>query len=159
MRIVVADPDVSFLTTAQPYFADRGHEAEIATTGLDCLTLLQEFRPAVLLISSDLLWGGPDGVLDVMQNDPVLGHIHVLLLAGQGISPVLKQHLMVRAIVTKPIRLEDLIRQISRLRSGRHVGPIHQIRLQLLIAYPQEIPLVEPVCRAVSQQEFPWSRN
>jgi DNA-binding response OmpR family regulator len=115
MRIVLADRDLPFLESVQSFLWDRGHEAEIATDALKCLALLRELRPDVLALSSDLLWGGSEGVLAEMRNDEVLQEVPVLLLLGSLTETSLRRHPQVISTARRPFRLDDLTRQIAFL--------------------------------------------
>ena len=50
MRILIADNDEPRLGIVQSYLWDHGHEAEIAVDGLECIAILREFVPDVLVL-------------------------------------------------------------------------------------------------------------
>jgi DNA-binding response OmpR family regulator len=58
MRVLIAGSDAEFLEVVQSYLARHGHEGKIATDGLECIAMLRDVRPDVLVLESDLLWGG-----------------------------------------------------------------------------------------------------
>jgi DNA-binding NtrC family response regulator len=66
---LLADPDEVLLEIVQSFLFDRGHEAEVASNGLECMSWLRQFVPDVLVLDQDLLWGGSDGVLARMIDD------------------------------------------------------------------------------------------
>lgn len=58
----------------------NGFDVVTADNGLECLQSFQSFKPDVIVIEPELLWGGGDGVLDVIREDPVLSEVPVLAL-------------------------------------------------------------------------------
>lgn len=58
----------------------NGFDVVTADNGLECLQIFQSFTPDVIVIEPELLWGGGDGVLDVIREDPVLSEVPVLAL-------------------------------------------------------------------------------
>lgn len=52
-----------------------------ASNGVECLTKLRAWNPKLLILESDLLWGGAEGVLAIRESDPVLRTIGVVLVA------------------------------------------------------------------------------
>lgn len=123
MRIVVADQDLPFLELLQSFLWDREHEAELATDALECLTLLREFRPHVLVLGNHLLWGGSDGILETMQQDEELLAIPVLLLLDSRTETPLRRHPLVVSTACRPFRLDDLTKQITFLALLREASP------------------------------------
>lgn len=106
MRILLADSDVSTLEIIQSFFEHDGHEAEIAANGLECVALLTDFAPDVLVLDCELLWGGSDGVLDVMRQS-IWRSLPVILT---GSDEVEAQHQPpVVDWLPKPFRLIDLL--------------------------------------------------
>jgi CheY-like chemotaxis protein len=113
MRILIADGDEPFLDILQAYLWSRGHETETATDGLKCHARLREFRPDVLVLDRELLWGGSDGVLAVMRDDPLKRAIPVILVADSADNLDDSPHQSVVAWLRKPYRLSDLLGQIE----------------------------------------------
>jgi len=60
----------------------NGFEVVTADNGLECLQIFQSFSPDVIVIEPELLWGGGDGVLDLIRDDPVLSDVPVLVLTA-----------------------------------------------------------------------------
>lgn len=117
MRVLLADTDEVHLEIVQSFLWDRGHEAEIAADGLECISILREFAPDVLVLDRDLLWGGSEGVLATLQREPLLPEIPVILTAEAGfddswigLSP------LPVARLAKPYRLGDLLGHIEATR-------------------------------------------
>lgn len=58
----------------------NGFEVVTADHGLECLQVFQAFSPDVIVLDPELRWGGGDGVLDVIRDDPGLSEVPVLVL-------------------------------------------------------------------------------
>ena len=50
MRVLIADSDEAFLEVAQRYLSHRGHEAETASNGLECVASLLRDMPDVVVL-------------------------------------------------------------------------------------------------------------
>ena len=114
MRILIADADRTFLETFQTYLWDKGYDAETATNGLECSAVLYRYVPDVLVIARDLLWGGCDGVLAKMQDDPMFSHIPIIVLVTTPSDEYeTLSNPSVVAWMQKPFQLRDSLDQIT----------------------------------------------
>jgi DNA-binding response OmpR family regulator len=80
-RVLVADSDVSLATVYECYLESHGFDVAIATDGVDCFEMLQQFRPDFLVMESDILWGGADGVLGYLRSGDGVHSTSVILVA------------------------------------------------------------------------------
>ena len=134
MLVVIAYQNPSFLAAFRDFLHVQGHDVEIASDGLSCLDALRRSRPDALAIGSDLLWGGSDGIISLIQEDPMLQSIPVLLLMGIPIRPRLPACHRFLPTVCYPFRLEDLSKRLNELvqmhpvRDGfdRHRFPVNR---------------------------------
>src|SRR5438874_1120798 len=83
-RILIADGDSALTRTYQTALGGEGFEVEIATDGLSCVGLLRDFQPAVLVLDPELHWGGGEGVLAMMHEDPEVPIVPVVVLSAQS---------------------------------------------------------------------------
>jgi DNA-binding response OmpR family regulator len=115
MRILIADADETLLGLLQMFFRNCGHDAEVASTGLDCLECLQDFDPDLVVLDRELRWGGSDGVLSLMREDESLCQVPVILISdhGQDESPVPPTPPVVQSL-RKPFSLRTLLTQVER---------------------------------------------
>jgi DNA-binding response OmpR family regulator len=111
MRVLIADADPALLEILQSFLRGRGHEVEMAGDGLECLSTLRRFAPDVLVLDRDLLWGGGDGVMAHMREDPSLADVPVIVLADQDISD--KPGGLRAGWLRKPYRFSDLLGRIK----------------------------------------------
>jgi len=59
-----------------------GHKVHVASGGVQCIALLEEQNPDVIVLEAPLFWGGADGVLQNVQQNSRLGAIPVILVAA-----------------------------------------------------------------------------
>lgn len=127
MRILIADGDKTFLAQAQRYLMQRGHDARAASDGLACADILRELTPDIVVLDYGLLWGGSQGVIALMRENPELSQIPMILIADE--DPRNQLDTSVNQIdskwIQKPFRLSELLSRIETgvrpLRSERHV--------------------------------------
>lgn len=79
-RILIADADSYLSDLYQKYFGAHGYSVRVAAGGVECLTALRETTPDVLVLDTELKWGGADGVLAVMDEEDGLSTIPIVLL-------------------------------------------------------------------------------
>ena len=86
MRVLIADGDGEFLDIARRFLNQRGHEALVVSSGLECIACLRDYPPDVIVLSCELLWGGTEGVLEIMNEEPTLDAIPVILVTDEEIE-------------------------------------------------------------------------
>ena len=79
-RLLIAESDDALLEQHRRYFTRLGIDVAVASTGLDCLELLERHHPHALVLEESLTWGG-DGVVDWMRKDGRLTSIAVIVIA------------------------------------------------------------------------------
>jgi CheY-like chemotaxis protein len=80
VRVLLADLDESLPEMYREPLFREGFELVTAVNGLECLDRLRECVPDVLVLEPRILWGGGDGVLAMMGEDPDLAIIPVMVL-------------------------------------------------------------------------------
>lgn len=55
---------------------------EVASNGLECIARLRQLAPELLVLDLDLPWGGGDGVLAYLAEEPSLRPKWILIVAG-----------------------------------------------------------------------------
>lgn len=88
-RILIADADRRLSEIYREHLEDLGLAVRTATDGAECVNLLKLFRPNLLLLGTSLPWGGCDGVLALIKEEPDLRPEFVLLLADRSDRHVL----------------------------------------------------------------------
>jgi DNA-binding response OmpR family regulator len=79
VRVLIADPDAYALDNHREYLERQGFDVGTATTGLECLEMLRECAPNVLVLEPSILWGGGDGVLAVMHEEADIPLVPVIV--------------------------------------------------------------------------------
>lgn len=90
IRVLMADPDESLPSVYRAALSRDGFELVTALNGLECVARLRERVPDVLVLEPRMPWGGGDGVLAMMGEDPDLAIIPVMVLTACRDPHVLK---------------------------------------------------------------------
>lgn len=112
-RLLIADSDESILPIYARFFAANGCRVEAAKSGLECLDRLRNFLPDAAIIDAHLPWGGGDGVLAAMEDDPALKRIPVVLLDGAdlGLDATASERVTHHR---RPVRLATLLASVRQ---------------------------------------------
>ena len=97
-----------------------GYQVETAHDGVECVRKLRFFRPEVLILDLELLWGGYDGVLAFLREEYVGHDVPTVILVGRMpehrvaamVSPPVVRY------VRKPITCGGLIATIQQCRGA-----------------------------------------
>jgi CheY-like chemotaxis protein len=123
-RVLLATGDDRLRSAGRNHLAVRGHVVATAAGGVECVTLLFEFAPHVIVLDTDLLWGGADGVLAHLRaGDEVLAPV-VLLVSGAATPPGPRGPAVppVVSVIDKPVVMDALARAV-RSAAGRGAAP------------------------------------
>ena len=82
-HVLIADPDRFLSASYSRHLNEHGATVTTATTGLECAERLREAQPDVLILKTNLLWGGADGILALFDEKPEL-RPRVVMLLVQG---------------------------------------------------------------------------
>lgn len=82
IRVLIADPDKSLQTMYRDSLFQEDFEISAALTGLECMDRLREDTPDVLVLEPQLPWGGGEGVLAMMGENPKLATVPVMVLTS-----------------------------------------------------------------------------
>jgi DNA-binding response OmpR family regulator len=118
VRVLIADRDEFLLATYREHLSRHGAIVATATTGLTCIDRLRDFTPDVLVLDPAILWGGGDGVLAMMHEEPEIRPASVLLLADGGNRTLLYRLASFRVddYQSKPVSPRRLMERICTLR-------------------------------------------
>src|SRR5688572_11792564 len=84
MHIVIASSSAHRQTLYREAIEGLGHQVSAASGGVECIEQVRSDPAAMLVLEAPLLWGGSDGVLDIVQNE-LSGSLPVILVAvGSG---------------------------------------------------------------------------
>jgi CheY-like chemotaxis protein len=119
--VLIADADAELCDLGRRFFARHGWLARTAGGGVDCLAQLRQLSPQLLILDLALPWGGADGLLAVMRDDPGLARIPVVLTSVDASSPEALSGLVSPPVVQalrEPLSLMALL-EIVRPASGK----------------------------------------
>jgi CheY-like chemotaxis protein len=125
-RILLADPDEFLMASYRDCLCERGATVATATTGLECVEQLESFAPDLLVLEPELLWGGGEGVLAVIHEQPELRPAFVILLSYARDRRVLHgvSRFKVDDYQRKPLTAARLADRIGKLLGSQGV-PLH----------------------------------
>jgi len=84
MRVLIASSSAYRRDQYQQAIHSLGHEVLLAEGGVECVRQVRACAPDLLVLEAPLLWGGSDGVLEVMQELAPSTTRVVLVAAGTG---------------------------------------------------------------------------
>jgi CheY-like chemotaxis protein len=85
MHVLIASSSGFRRGLYQQVVQGMGHEVSLADGGVDCVAKLGERQPDLLVIEAPLLWGGSDGVLEILESSPDHLNTRVVVVAvGPG---------------------------------------------------------------------------
>ena len=126
VRLLIANNDMVFLKSIRSCLMSEGHEPYTTRSGVECLELLQDLRPDLVVLSEDLWWGGCDGVLECIQCDPSLAGTPVILIAKNNEDEKQRQGYTSSTITSlgPPFRLSDLLERIASVGQSNRFVPL-----------------------------------
>ena len=122
MRVLIAGCDATLLEELQACFWSCEHDAEIAENAIECVTILRQFAPKLLVIVDELLWGGADGVIAFMLEDPKLSKTRVVFLSSadglrsSATTLLLRVHLRLRELLAR-LEIFEKLNRMDEVRS------------------------------------------
>jgi twitching motility two-component system response regulator PilG len=116
IRVLLADPDESFLVSNRVFLSRHGFDVATATSGLDCLEKLREFKPDVLVLEPQMSWGQGDDILALMEQEDDVPRVPVLILSsGDDTTKPAEPTYTTHAHQAKPLMPDHLASRIRWL--------------------------------------------
>jgi carbon storage regulator CsrA len=117
IRVLIADSDAFLTESYRDDLSRQGAAVATATTGLDCMERLRQFHPDVLVLDPALPWGGGDGVLAILHEQPELRPPFVLLVTHAHDRGLLHRvsRFKVDDFQVKPLPAKRLVQRICTL--------------------------------------------
>jgi DNA-binding response OmpR family regulator len=118
--VLIADADPELCDLYRRFFSHHAWQVRVAEDGIECLAQLRQFSPELLILDVTLLWGGADGLLALMRDDPALARVPVILTSAEA-SPERRSGLLSPPVVQalgKPFSLTVLL-EIVRSGPGK----------------------------------------
>jgi CheY-like chemotaxis protein len=109
--VLLAEADRELREIYLAFLYRKGFRVETAGDGLECLAKLRQFSPDVLILDLEMLWGGGDGVLGVLQEEPRLLPRRIVLTSTTAPAPILNGQIEPDVyVLTKPFPGTALLR-------------------------------------------------
>ena len=93
--ILVADEDPELAETFQCYLVRCGYRVLTASGGVECLSIIRNESPTVIVASVDMPWGGADGLVDYLREEYRQRFSPSVILTGstpdENVSQLLKE--------------------------------------------------------------------
>ena len=114
-RVLVVDDDPALRQILHAALIDDGYETRTATSGAEALTLLQAWRPDLIML--DLMMADGDGwsFRRVQLTNPTLAGIPVVLVSAALALEREGEKLGVAAVVAKPYDLDTVLTLVADL--------------------------------------------
>jgi CheY-like chemotaxis protein len=123
--ILLVDDDPDVRESIGEALEDEGYHVTSASNGKEALRLLKDdhLRPELILL--DIMMPEMDGwtFRAEQRKDPELAPIPVLVFTAYGSPKDVAQQLQAAGFLRKPLRLDDLLSAISRVRQGSVSAP------------------------------------
>ena len=94
-----------------------GFTARFTSNGVECVAVLRNFRPHVLVLDPNILWGGGDGVLAIRDEEFGLNHNLVMILTA-GCEPSLLYRISdysIDDLIWQPTTSRELMQRLDGL--------------------------------------------
>lgn len=109
MRVLLAGTDERTGGIITNCLTSIGHELDVVSNGLGCISTLRDWLPGLLILDQSILWGGSDGVTAVMEADLELRNIPVLLVKDREVRQHYSAMPPIVGNVLKPFTSRDLL--------------------------------------------------
>ncbi len=117
MRVLFAGMNLSFVQSLNFYLRQHGHDLKVVHNGIGCMYTLRNHVIDLLVVEQDLLWGGADGVLTLMRDDPYLQEIPAVMLTTPNDHNPTRSVSKSRIRSNRPLFFGDMLRIASFLDS------------------------------------------
>ncbi len=99
--MLIAEGDAEVCDLYRRFSTQRGYQVETSLDGLDCVRRLRRATPNVLVLNLELHWGGGDGVLGWLREEPQFLPEKVVLTWAETSAHILKR--LILPPVVKPL--------------------------------------------------------
>lgn len=111
--VLIADDDADLCDLYRRFFSRHGWEVQLSQDGVECLGKLRDGLPGFLIVDLQLRWGGADGLLEVMRDDPCLASVPVVLTSTTALPETFPELTLppVVQVLEKPFSLATLLHE------------------------------------------------
>lgn len=128
IRVLAADPDAYLWLTYAPSLEAHGVCVTHVLNALECIQQLRENEWDLLVLDPSVPWGGGDGVLALMNEDPSLPNIPVIVLTAVTNQRVLYRMASFRIadFRTKPLTSKRLLEGVLATHQRYKAELVHE---------------------------------
>jgi len=140
-KIVVIDDERAVLELCQIILGSKGYEVRTASSGREGLQVIEEFRPALVLL--DYMMPGMDGMEVLREVKNTYDDVYVVMFTGKGNESVAVEVMKAGAsdYILKPFNNKDLFDRIENVLHIRHIEMVNRRLKQEREELQQEIQL------------------
>lgn len=122
-RLLLADDSITIQKVVELVLAEEGFEIKTANNGEEALTMLQSFRPDVILADIEMPKINGYQMCEKIKADPITRDIPVILLAGafEPIDEELARNVGADDYIIKPFESQELISKINAALTVRQM--------------------------------------
>lgn len=139
--LLIADDDFALKEVCQDYLTRCGFRVFTASNGIECLSILRQESPAVMVVAVDLLWGGADGLMDFLREESQRRMVPELILTGnaaeENVAALRKQSCALRYL-RKPFLMAKLLHCVR--------GIVSELPSNVRVASPSTVRRVRELC-------------
>jgi len=116
-RVLIADDEPNIVTSLEFLMGRGGYEVEVARTGEEALSLVEAFRPDLVLLDVMMPQRSGYEVCQRMREREDWRHIKILMLSAKGREAEVSKGLSIGAdaYVTKPFSNRELMARVRSL--------------------------------------------
>jgi CheY-like chemotaxis protein len=109
--MLIADGDAESCDHYRRFLPELGYEVETSSDGLDCVRKLSQMTPDVLVLDLELRWGGVEGVLGWLREEPLFLPKKVVLTSAETAAHIIDRLASPPVVktLTKPFPLSALV--------------------------------------------------
>ena len=119
-KVLIVDDEANIVISLEFLMQQAGYQVEVARTGDEALTKVEQFCPDLVLL--DVMLPGPNGfeILQQVRRNPDWATMAIIMLTAKGRDVEVTKGLALgaNAYITKPFSTRDLLAEVRRCLDG-----------------------------------------
>ena len=115
-KVLIVDDEANIVISLEFLMQQAGYQVEVARTGDEALTKVEQFCPDLVLL--DVMLPGPNGfeILQQVRRNPDWATMAIIMLTAKGRDVEVTKGLALgaNAYITKPFSTRDLLAEVRR---------------------------------------------
>jgi len=123
-KVLIAEDEPSIVLSLEFLLAGAGYQVTVARNGSDALTLVEHFRPDLVVLDIMLPMVNGLEVCRSVRASAALGHTRILMLTARGREAEVRKGLALGAdrYMTKPFSTQELLQAVRELLAAPQNG-------------------------------------